>query len=396
MRYDQAQFLSLVGCLYETALNPECWKTFLVRLVEMTQSYNAAFHHYDRSDGRENQIQSIVNLDPGAVQSFEEYYSSINPWVVEGIRKRLIREGSVITGQMAIGDSEFEKTEFYADFVKPAGFYHSLGATIHQDARRTSLLTLQRAKPRGAFQQDHLDLMHLVMPHMRRALQIHSRFARARIRRTAWLDSIDRIPAGVIILDGKGRPITLNRAARRILRSADGIRLERTGLEIGDGEQSKRFRHAVSAAVRTAAGEGTGAGGMFSVKRPSNRRPYSVLVSPLPRSEYLSNREHPAAIVFICDPESKSESPQTILSRLFGLTRAETRLACLLMSGESLNQAADRLCIARETARNQLKNIFLKTDVHGQGELMHLLVTSPAALQTSGAEPGADRKHQQR
>ncbi|BAQ16725.1 helix-turn-helix transcriptional regulator [Methyloceanibacter caenitepidi] len=64
---------------------------------------------------------------------------------------------------------------------------------------------------------------------------------------------------------------------------------------------------------------------------------------------------------------------QSLLSKLFGLTAAEARLASMLATGMSTDQAAAELDIARETVRSHLKPIFAKTGTHRQSQLVALL-----------------------
>ncbi|MCI0466133.1 MAG: helix-turn-helix transcriptional regulator [Beijerinckiaceae bacterium] len=66
--------------------------------------------------------------------------------------------------------------------------------------------------------------------------------------------------------------------------------------------------------------------------------------------------------------------PAPMLAKTFGLTRSEARLACIIARGAPPNIAAQELNISRETARNQLKSIFAKTDTHRQSELVALLL----------------------
>ncbi|MCI0598920.1 MAG: hypothetical protein L0Y50_01080 [Beijerinckiaceae bacterium] len=66
--------------------------------------------------------------------------------------------------------------------------------------------------------------------------------------------------------------------------------------------------------------------------------------------------------------------PAPMLAKTFGLTRSEARLACIIARGAPPNIAAQELKISRETARNQLKSIFAKTDTHRQSELVALLL----------------------
>jgi len=76
------------------------------------------------------------------------------------------------------------------------------------------------------------------------------------------------------------------------------------------------------------------------------------------------------AIVVLIDPDDRKLPQPAILRSAFDLTDAESRLAALLLSGDSLEDLCDRLQIAKETGRNQLKSIFAKTGTHRQVELV--------------------------
>jgi DNA-binding CsgD family transcriptional regulator len=66
--------------------------------------------------------------------------------------------------------------------------------------------------------------------------------------------------------------------------------------------------------------------------------------------------------------------PATILAKTFRLTPSEAKLACIIARGAPPDIAARELKISRETARNQLKSVFAKTDTHRQSELVALLL----------------------
>ena len=66
--------------------------------------------------------------------------------------------------------------------------------------------------------------------------------------------------------------------------------------------------------------------------------------------------------------------PATILAKTFHLTPAEAKLACIIARGASTQFASRELKISQETARNQLKAVFAKTDTHRQSELVALLL----------------------
>src|ERR1700720_632819 len=70
----------------------------------------------------------------------------------------------------------------------------------------------------------------------------------------------------------------------------------------------------------------------------------------------------------------KPGPPAAILAKTFRLTPSEAKLAGVIARGASPGIAARELKISRETARNQLKSVFAKTNTHRQSELVALLL----------------------
>ena len=70
---------------------------------------------------------------------------------------------------------------------------------------------------------------------------------------------------------------------------------------------------------------------------------------------------------------------------LFDMTPTEARLASLLAAGEKLEDAARRMAITAGTARVHVKNIFRKTNVGRQGDLIRLLRNSSVVLERKSA-----------
>jgi DNA-binding CsgD family transcriptional regulator len=71
---------------------------------------------------------------------------------------------------------------------------------------------------------------------------------------------------------------------------------------------------------------------------------------------------------------SRPGPPATILAKTFRLTPSEAKLACIIARGAPPDIAARELKISRETARNQLKSVFAKTNTHRQSDLVALLL----------------------
>lgn len=71
--------------------------------------------------------------------------------------------------------------------------------------------------------------------------------------------------------------------------------------------------------------------------------------------------------------ESNRDFHPTIFKTVFGFTPAESRLAMLLVNGNSVIEAAEELGVRISTVREQLSNLFAKTRTSRQPELVSVL-----------------------
>lgn len=143
-------------------------------------------------------------------------------------------------------------------------------------------------------------------------------------------DALDRLPMGVALVDERGGVLALNRVAERIVAEGDGLWVDREGLAAASPRVTRELRRLIAGASAAARGEGTAAGGVLALDRPSGARELALLIAPLAREPGVSGR-WPAAIVFVSDPEQADQPPETVLRRLYGLTRAEASLAAQLL-----------------------------------------------------------------
>ena len=84
-----------------------------------------------------------------------------------------------------------------------------------------------------------------------------------------------------------------------------------------------------------------------------------------------------AVALLVVTPVGASPLPHAdLLSGLFDLTPAESRVAAALASGLTTQDHAANLDISRETVRSQLKSVVKKTVTARQAELIRLLASA--------------------
>lgn len=108
------------------------------------------------------------------------------------------------------------------------------------------------------------------------------------------------------------------------------------------------------------------------VVRRKDKEPVVIRVLPIPGAARIPFGGARALLTF--SPIELRNAPDTsLISDVFGLTRAEAEVAAMVVQGKSLAVIADERGIARVTVRNQMRTILAKTGTHRQSELVALL-----------------------
>jgi DNA-binding CsgD family transcriptional regulator len=178
----------------------------------------------------------------------------------------------------------------------------------------------------------------------------------------------DRLPSGIVVVDGNGTVVFSNGAARRILESGDGL-CERDGrLHACGREDDERLRRILAKAADP--GGGHRAADCLRIASRSGQPHYIVTVTPLADAGPPATMEDGCALILISGPDRvRPPGLAQALQRGFGLTRAEARTASLVGYGLAPQDAAERLGISVATIHSELKSVYAKLDISRQNEL---------------------------
>jgi DNA-binding CsgD family transcriptional regulator len=179
---------------------------------------------------------------------------------------------------------------------------------------------------------------------------------------------VDALGLGVLILDAAKRVVFASRRAADMIRDGEALTVSHGGrLRAGDPADRAELDRRLDAAT---VAPGPGAEGLLMLRRPFGE-PLFVLVLPLDRAP-----RPPGALVLVSDPEGTPGSLADI-GRLYGLTRAETRLLDSLLRGRSLAEHARATATSLNTVKSQLRQIFAKTGYCRQSQLVGGLLKNP-------------------
>lgn len=250
---------------------------------------------------------------------------------------------------------------------------------IAVEGGRNVYLALWRGAAGGAFDAAaHRLLGGLVAP-LKRGVRLFFRIADLERRQTVFNAAIETTDIGVILVDPDGSVLFTNSVADALLKAGDGLLLAHGKLRARSAaETAALMEHVRCKAAEQQAEPDWQIYTPIALPRSDNALPLTVIVRPGPPFFPLRNPLQRTAMLILRDPGRRS-IPAHTLTRLFGLTPAESLLASELARGISLEEAATHLGISRNTARSQLQSVFTKTGANRQGELVRLVLSSAAA-----------------
>jgi DNA-binding CsgD family transcriptional regulator/PAS domain-containing protein len=357
----------LIGSIYDCVLDPSRWHLTLNEIKDAVECSSSVLYLFDYCR-RKFLMLKIAGIDERYWQEQIARYGSKDFLFVEP-SARSIDEPRLMS-QMP--RARLEGSRYFQECLKPIGVSDMLALPLLQTTTRVANLTMgRRASIGGVISQGEVELATLLLPHLRRAVMISDVLDVRSIERARMAEALDALRCGVVLIDTNAAILHANGSAERMLRKDD------SPIQISGGKfvakaptAAKELRAAINLATQHEAN--IGKTGLAIGLTEGGEAPIFAHVLPLTGSD-LRTRLQPAAIaaVFIGVPQTDQDAAATTASA-FGLTPAETRVLASLLGGRTLAATAATLGIAPTTAKSHLENIFVKTGVSRQADLMRL------------------------
>jgi DNA-binding CsgD family transcriptional regulator len=364
----------LIGAIYEGPMQSPPWHSALELLKDELKAKHVTLMLRPPSPDSSGVMINTGPVTAQGQQSYESHFFALDPFV-------RLKEGEVVTAEELIGKAWLD-SPVYREYLKPLDIRHLLGTDIYTQEGIECRLRITRSHDARPFSTEDKALVRCLMPHLKRSIQLHARLDFLECERQLFAGTVNRMLLGMISFDQAGNILETNQEARRILAEKDGITLSGSNTLVAHGStEGRELQRMIRQALSPAPDGGPGVVEALAVTRPSGRAKLGVLVKAIPLGQYSESRHRPAAVVFLRDPESNAVQPShELVRRLFELTRMEATLALLLAEGFTLDEAAEKMNVRRNTARTHLRSIFCKTGVTRQTMLVRLLLNSVITL----------------
>ena len=368
-----ARILNVIDRCYAGVLDESAWSDALIAVADLvggSGTFVFAMHPATQAIVR----YDIARLDPEAIAAYGKIWAAHDIRVEPGLSRPV---GDPQTEETLLPVRSLRRSAIYCDYLERHDLTHILATWLHRSAERVVALSIQGTRTRGAFTAAERKRLALVVPHLTRAINLKDRLAIGASVSSSLLGATANPHMGVLVIDESLCIVEASDVARRLLAAADGIYSAGQRLCFRRAGDARQFR----SMMKLMPSEGP-APLTLGVSRLLTPDPLSLSVAPvLSRNEpWMGARRQ--WIVVLHEPPQLTLPSREYLARVWKLTAAEARVACLLASGSTVRELSLTLDISVNTARTHLKHIYAKTGFRTQTELVRELLTNlwPAAL----------------
>jgi DNA-binding CsgD family transcriptional regulator len=314
---DYKNLLEIINIAYSVPDRSNLFQMVCEQVQKLVPFDGAAFIPLDPSTAQFSYRGHVVFNSPvKTLPLFCLYYAPLHPLIGGGFHTQRFNEAMRITDILARG--RLAETEYSRDFQSQVPMFYELCAMACSQGDLLAGLCFHRTKQDRDFTDHDKEILNTLMPHL--SLALHN------------LNLMDAIAlsqgTGLIILGEDGHPVYMNEEAKEALNGNPVGKIPDPGMNVGP----VLFRtHTRTYRVRTA--------------RQFGKRSV-ILLESLPTGDEIKSK----------------------LSH-FGLSQRQEEIAVLVMQGLSNNEISDRLCIARQTVKDHVRDIFEKAKVHHRIEL---------------------------
>jgi len=363
-----ARLSQLIAAIYDAALDSALWPEVLATIAEFVDGRVGGLLTKDA-------IKQEVNAhwhaggDPHYLRLYAETYSRLGPVAISPPGQL----AEIVSIPDLMPYDEFRRGRFYREWAEPQGWVDVAVAVLDKSASGSAYLTMSRDTDTGMVDATMRERLALIVPHVRRAVQIGKAIEFKRAESATFMDVLDGLSLGLFLIDAQGRIVHANAAGGDMLGAGDLLRSVGGRLAAGDTRVEQSLRETAAAAAL-----GEEEGGAGSIVVPLRARDDARYVAHmLPLSGGARRRAGEAygagAALFVRKAELQRPSPHEVIGRSYDLTPAELRVLLGIVEIGGVPEVAAALGIADTTVKTHLSRLYAKTGTGRQADLVKLV-----------------------
>jgi DNA-binding CsgD family transcriptional regulator len=314
-----------------------------------------------------------LNVQRHFIPQYTDYYYRLNPFEPANIRSF---RGSAITMEQVLPFHDFQKTEYYNDFIRPQKLRHQMVVYIRLNNKLRSVICTHRITHRR-FSEEDLAVGDIVSAHLSAAFDRIEMIKEVERRGSFFQMILDSADVGLAALDLKRRVLFMNRKAVTI---CEGIKRDVIS-EVEQHSPESVIPPPVLSDCQRMEGPVKNDQGVGLDSSPVRERVMSIssFEKCLFRSRVVdrgvTDSNDPLFLITMEILPSHPRINDHAIKRECNFTNREAEVVSYVVKGYKNAEIADRLFISEGTVKNHLRNIFEKANVKNRTGLINRVLS---------------------
>jgi DNA-binding CsgD family transcriptional regulator len=267
-------------------------------------------------------------------------------------------------------EAEFQQSAFHKEWVAPQGLRDAIMINILKRDRMMGSLSAATWREQPLVSDAQVQMLERLSPHVRRAMAIGDIIEKGKLQTDLHQKMLDQLSIAVFLVGDGSKVLYANPAAEAML--AEGTLVGTgNGLDAVRPDNGNAFSSALARALK--GDRSMGLAGIGVPLQSADGERAAAYLLPIGVSDVRSQWGGGHAAVFVARRGEQQPALAEILRSVFDFTRAEARVATLIMQGENAAAVSAQLGISLPTTRSHLARIFAKTGAADRaGLVLHL------------------------
>ncbi len=352
--------------LSEAVLSQNKWPNALRDLADGFGGSFATFEVIDKKTGVHIEHRDSSDLEIQA--RYLKHFMPINPRFAFGSRADA---PSIMHDAQFMSEQEMNRSEFYADFLRPHDLRYFLGYRAFETNDLVGVFTVQKSRRSKPPTDEDLLALGQLAPSLSRIADSQLEYGRLFADIQNLEDVFEGSKDGLLILDSKGSVRKMNSAAESIVQRNDGISMFSGKVVCGDATRNEQLARLVFLLSRSSSLEISES--TLLVQRSSNLPPYQIRLQRC-WGDARDLVESPGTLIMVIqDPDQTRKLEVLALMDSFGLTQTEAAVAILIAEGQAAAGISTSLNVSLHTIRTHIQRIMQKMGVTRQIDVVRIL-----------------------
>jgi DNA-binding CsgD family transcriptional regulator len=360
----------IIGAIYDSAANPELWPDTLSLIRDSVKGAYALVGFIDTSALETDNLVVIRRNSTWDEKWLKKLDSLISQMPENGGMASDLDQG---WSQLStLDEAEFQKTEFYQHWVKPQGLRDTINTPYLKRNTVVGMLSIPCLATRGPYEQEEIDFITRIAPHVRRAMMINDVADKGKLAQQLYRSVLDQLSSAVFVVGPSGRLALTNAAGDELLSRGELLQL-RSGILCASqlGPTALSLGDAIGRAVRGDVAIGISGIGIPLTGKDGARAAAYVL--PIAGKDIRGALGPGHCMVFVAARSEQQPIVMEVLRTLFDLTAMEARVAMMIAAGDGPAAISENLGSSISTVRTHLKSCYAKTRAGDQTALGSLV-----------------------